>query len=91
MSSSLLILTCVSRKIDETDERRHGGRERDQGGREGKKRERKNHKINHWHTRAGLRQGDCNPFPLHPRLAEAATGLARCRSKMADYVTVINP
>ena len=30
------------------------------GGREGKKRERKKHKISHWHARAGCLQGDGN-------------------------------
>ena len=75
MSSSLLILTCVSRKIDETDEISIQRRERDQ---EAEKAKRKKEAQNQPLAYQGRTEAEGRQlFPLDPRLAEAATGLAR--------------
>ena len=100
MSSSLLILTHVSRKIDETDRKRYR-REKGRGKQRGQKERKKKvqnqplglqSRVAAGGSRGLLEDGaGRHLFPLHPRMAEEATGSDKMGPKMVDYVTVINP
>lgn len=92
MSSSLLLLTCISRKIDERQRyrRQRGRRKKRRQERERKIKKKSATRVPEWGAmlKNGLHRGTCLHYD--PLRAEAAMGSHKMRPKMVDDVRIIN-